>query len=511
MRKLSCVLAILLAACVGLCGCAPRTREADGANEISLPQPSAEPQNMILGEQLTPTPASVALYFPASDGAGFSVVSRAIRAEPGIGLIRAAIDALLDSAPSEESLDFPVGDIRVLSTEYACGVATINLSLDARNVQNQQELLSVVIAIANTLLGIDGVSGVNVLIGGECESFCQLPLGVLSSNTPSVTAAYAQLQAERDRLLALDPTPVSRKAVLYFPAGNGSWLVPELRDVTLASPDFATALVGALKAGPHADSCAIPALPNAGDLLNAEPDIVTTDGGEHVLSLDFSSSLANYLAFSGLEVWKLLGSVAMTMCSFMPELDAVRVMVNGEPITICEIGDGIVSFPDGLIRRRDFASRVGGVATLYLADENNALAPVERAVSTRSAYSPRSLLNELFAYAARDGAELRFPMPENAYPEDLLGVRVQDGVAQVNLSADFYRACQTISAVDERNLVYSIVNTLCQLESVRAVRFYVEGLSAETLAGGIYLKSPLMPNPGVIAATDSSAASGDDD
>ena len=47
--------------------------------------------------------------------------------------------------------------------------------------------------------------------------------------------------------------------------------------------------------------------------------------------------------------------------------------------------------------------------------------------------------------------------------------------------------------------MYSIVNTLCALSNVRSVRFYVEGLAAETLAGGIYLRSPLMPNPGIVA------------
>lgn len=498
MRKYIRLAALALALCVALCGCAPRARETDSANEIALPQPAKEPQNMILGEQLSPVNASVALYFPAADGAGFTVVSRAIRAEAGASLLRAAVDALLDAAPGDDSIGFPVNDIRLLSCEFACGIATVNLSIDARNVQSPQELLAVEAAVANTLLDIEGVRGVNVLIGGQSEGFCQLPLGVQTATVGSVTASYAQLQAESDRLLTGEALPVTRQAALYFPADSGNWLVPELREVTLTSADFAGAIIDAMKLGPQEDACAVPALPNADDLLNAAPVVEALSTGERVLSLDFSSALANYLAFYGLEVWKLVGSVSMTMCSFLPEIDAVRIMVNGEPITICEIGDSIVSFPGGLIRRDDFAARVGGVATLYLANENNALQAVERAVSTRSAYSPRSLLNELFACAGKDAGGLRFPLPASVYPEDLLGIRVTDGIAQVNLSADFYRNCQTLGAVDERNLVYSVVNTLCQLESVRGVRFYVEGLAADTLAGTIYLKSTLLPNPGII-------------
>ena len=88
------------------------------------------------------------------------------------------------------------------------------------------------------------------------------------------------------------------------------------------------------------------------------------------------------------------------------------------------------------------------------------------------------------------------------YLEDLLGVEVSGRTARVNLSAGFYRACQPLDAVGERSVVYAMVNTLCQLDSISAVRFYVEGMAAETLAGGIYLKSALMPNPGLVTAPE---------
>ena len=46
----------------------------------------------------------------------------------------------------------------------------------------------------------------------------------------------------------------------------------------------------------------------------------------------------------------------------------------------------------------------------------------------------------------------------------------------------------------------SMINTLCQLSGIRAVRFYVEGSPADTLAGSVYLKSVLLPNPGIVAS-----------
>ena len=219
-----------------------------------------------------------------------------------------------------------------------------------------------------------------------------------------------------------------------------------------------------------------------------------------MLTLNFSSTLANYLAFSGLEVWELAGSVTLTMCSFLPELDAVRIMMNGEPITMCAIGDAILQFPDGLMRRRDFAGRVGSVATLYLLDGADQLTGIERPVSLRSALSPKRLLTELLGYAGGDGQSHRLPVPASLYPEDILGVQVVGGVARVNLSANFYRSCQNLSPRAERDLVYAMVNTLCALDGIRAVRFYIEGSPADTLAGSVYLRSVLLPNPGLMAA-----------
>ena len=73
-------------------------------------------------------------------------------------------------------------------------------------------------------------------------------------------------------------------------------------------------------------------------------------------------------------------------------------------------------------------------------------------------------------------------------------------MARVNLSANFYRSCQNLSPRAERDLVYAMVNTLCALDGIRAVRIYIEGAAADTLAGSVYLRSVLLPNPGLVAA-----------
>ena len=88
------------------------------------------------------------------------------------------------------------------------------------------------------------------------------------------------------------------------------------------------------------------------------------------------------------------------------------------------------------------------------------------------------------------------------FADDILGIQVAGQTARVNLSANFYRCAQSLDPDAERALIYCMVNTLCAMDSIRAVRFYVEGLAAETLAGTVYLKSPLLPNPGIVVTPE---------
>ena len=495
MRRIVRLAALLAAAAMLMSGCVFTRQESESIESIALPEPSPAPKNMILGERLPARSTSVTLYFARTDGASFTAVTRSLRAEPGESLLDAAVNALLTPGPVGQEMYFSTGDTRLLGCEFACGLATVNLSIDARNVQSEQELMSLVAAIGNTLLSIEGVKGVNVLIGDESERFSQLPLGVQTALIPSVTAAHAQLQAEREHFFAGD-VPIERTAALYFPASEGGFLIPELRTLSFSGENFTETLIAALRDGPRAQRSAFTALPEDVDLLEA-PRIITLTTGEHALVLNYSSTLANYLAFSGMELWQLAGSVALTLTSFVPEVDVVRILVNDEPITVMEIDGEIVRFPNGMVRRDDFAARIGSVATLYLPDEKGALHPVERAVARRAALSPRSLLEALFEYADPAG-KLALPAPEGVSGVDILGIQVENGIALVNLSAGFYRACQTLDAAAERGLIYAIVNTLCRLNGISGVRFFIEGLSAETLSGSIYLKSALLPNPGIV-------------
>ena len=271
MRNAIRFTALLLALCLALSGCVLGEREPEAVNEIRLPEAPQEGENMILGEMLMNGLNEVVLYYPAPDGTSFSTVRRGVRSEAGQSLHEAALNALFEGSGGQ-SVRFP-GDVKTLSCEYACGTATVNLSIDARNVQNPQELLALELAIGNTLLSIEGTRGVNVLIGQLSEGFWQLPLGVMTAPVASATADYAQIQAERERSTQPEGDPIERWALLYFPTDAGEWLVPELRPISARSGGFIRALIEALKQGPMDEACAIAALPEGVDLMDEAPAI----------------------------------------------------------------------------------------------------------------------------------------------------------------------------------------------------------------------------------------------
>ena len=54
------IVCALVAALLG--GCALTNREPEAVTEIRLPEPTDEPENMILGEKLSAAPTEVTLY-----------------------------------------------------------------------------------------------------------------------------------------------------------------------------------------------------------------------------------------------------------------------------------------------------------------------------------------------------------------------------------------------------------------------------------------------------------------
>lgn len=490
--------ALLLAAALMLCGCGNNAQQDTAQLQVSLPEPAESARRQILGDTALQEPASIQLYCASENSMALTTVTRKINFDQGENRVERILQELLSSAPVSGAVQ-----AELVSLEFGGGVATVNLSLEAGVNRSDDAYLLLCASIGNTLLGLEEVEAVNILTGGRSDSLCALPLGTFVKPTDNVAALYAQVHSESDRFPSATADPIHRNALLYFPTREGNFFIPEVRELPFTDEAYADAIMSALTSGPLVRNSAFSPIPANFELLNAAPERIITDTGERLILLDFSSMLPNYLAFAGVEPWQLYGSAVLSICSFVPEIDAVRICIDGEPVRQCSIAGRDVEFVDGVMRRSDFSGQIGSCVQLYLpcADGTLTLERVEASLSQAAAASPKAVIERLLN---TDAITLRFFDGEIS-GRDILGVAIEDHIATVNLSGRFYAACQPLSADDERLLIYSIVNSLCENADIGAVRFTVEGESVENLAQNIYLGAALLPDYGLVshgAATD---------
>jgi len=67
----------------------------------------------------------------------------------------------------------------------------------------------------------------------------------------------------------------------------------------------------------------------------------------------------------------------------------------------------------------------------------------------------------------------------------------------LNFSRNFQNCCR-IYDVDERTLIYGIVNSMAEFTNVKKVQFLIDGNRVSSLSGMIDIGSPLLPNPGLV-------------
>ena len=499
--RLQRAVALMLICLLSLSGCSGDAQVVSEEMERVLPDPPTIEDAQILGDVRAPYTRDVTLYYAVENSLDLTGITRAIEVGQNETLIDRTLDELLRTLSSTGALRTVASSEQLIDLEYSCGVASVNLTLEAGARQSDQDGLLLCAAIADTLLGLEGVEAVNILAGGRSEAVCALPLGAIDTPSDNISALYAQLQSEESRFLTEQTASISRNVILYFPSSDGSYLLPELRELTFDSDDYASAILDALKAGPMARDCCFSAMPGNQELLLDAPRLWISDAGERVIDVYFSEMLPNYLAFAGVDAWQLYGSVALSLCSFLPELDAVRICVDGAPVESCALGETQLQFTNDLMRRSNFSARIGSSAMLYFADDDGGLRRVERAMSRSAAISPRGVLAEMIL-AGDPGSGLTGVFPEGVLPEDILGVEVSGSVAVVNLSSNFYSRCQLMDALAERRLIYAMVNALTELVDVGAVRFIVEGRSIDTMVQCIYLRTPLLPDPGIVHDED---------
>lgn len=483
-----------------LSGCMPLSVQLQRADqEVVLPAPAAEALDPAVGDSSVYSTHRMTLYYISSDQQMLVPFQRSITANDEETLILQTINALKNAPANVDAVSPIPVNTRVLGLERSGGLTVVNLSIDARNVANDQQLLWLQTAISETLTGFENIESVNVLISSRDEGVLGMPSGAHGPAEGNLPSLWARLLADETLYSRKDTaTPIERSAVLYYATRDGEYIAPVVRTVQIMRNDPITPLIEALCLPPQEADCLLSPFPTDAPVLAVPPEIVEGEDGRRMVRLVFDANLIATLEREGLNAWQLYASLTYTITGFVPDIDGLIILIGDGQLTRVERDGEELAFIGGEMNRMSYPEAVGHLTPVYMSSEEGSLVRLYRPLHQSDAVSPRARLNELFKGPAAWEMGAARVLPDGASIDDILGVRIEDSEAVVNLSSNLYRCCQSLTPQQERNLIYAIVNTLTEMHGVDAVRFQLEGESIESLVGEIYLRGALMRNPGII-------------
>ncbi len=220
-----------------------------------------------------------------------------------------------------------------------------------------------------------------------------------------------------------------------------------------------------------------------------KPDTVELEGlivKDGLVTLDFNSA---YLRMTNVREIIFRASVVLTLIQ-VPNVTGVAFTVDSAPITNSN-GDNIGTmtadtFVNVLLTEEGMLKQETNL-TIYFADEDGEkLVPVEYrfTIDNTNSSMEEYILSRLMEGPAKGEAGRTI-----APGLTLISVVTTDHICYVNFGKEFLNQEQPVS---DELMIYSIVNSLCQLTYVHSVYFMVDGATDVVLHGSMDLSSPIV-------------------
>lgn len=251
---------------------------------------------------------------------------------------------------------------------------------------------------------------------------------------------------------------------IYFKNAQTSELTIEKVKYTLSqnTVDMANFAMDALKNGPteSGNAATIPE-------TSVFSEVVVKD---ELATVDFKGYFTNY---TGVDEIVARFSVVRTLCD-IPGISGVLITVDGKPLVSNTTGKEI-----GVLRKKDIVhenienvnqnTTETTLVKLYFATSDAmALKVEERKVETQDTVSiEKTIVNELIK--GPTSPELISVIPTGT---KVISVDTKESVCYVNLSKEFV---SKFAGGSGKLALYSIINSLCSLESITSVQFLIEG------------------------------------
>ena len=446
---------------------------------------------------------AVTLYLISPDGERLVPVTAEVTLRAGESLAQAALTALLAGAELGRTDAFwPVSDEgRAPTLAVSAGIATVNLPAKYRALE-PQTLFAVRQAVADTLGSLSGIAYVNVLIGGREEGLdlgATTPVGTLTRvDDLDVQGRYNRLDEQR-----LSGAGYTRLTTLYFPSADGKLLLPVVRTLTYdagAAPIDCLYTVLEALGSVSADALMMRHVPEPMGYIAEMPEIVRmAESGEQAIEIRFSGELTQALEEQNLPLGVYMGMLTRTLMGFVPGVDGVHVLIDGQPVSALAESDtpdgSTVSFKNELMQSDDFLSWIGAPVVFYDdAEQSGKLVRARCVMREREQSHPRAQMETLFSRWNEEAVSA----------EDILAASVETENVVVNLSESFGAWLQTLEADAARERVYAMVNTLTQGRRQQGVIFFFDGQQIAELNGGRCMRGRLTRNPGMVVDGDGS-------
>lgn len=221
------------------------------------------------------------------------------------------------------------------------------------------------------------------------------------------------------------------------------------------------------------------------DSVNLE-GIIVKDG---IVTLDFNSE---YVSMSNVREIVFRASVVLTLIQ-VPGVTGVTFTVTSNPI-VDSNGDNIGimtkdTFVNVLLTEEGMLKQETDL-TVYFADANGEkLVPVTYRFTIDNS---NSSMEEYILSRLLEGPAAGEAGRTIAQGVTLNSVVTTDHICYVNFGKDFLDQEQPVS---DELMIYSIVNSLCQLTYVHSVNFMVDGSSDIVLHGSMDLSNPIVRDP----------------
>ena len=274
---------------------------------------------------------------------------------------------------------------------------------------------------------------------------------------------------------------------LYFINESGNSIASETRTLRYKDEnDLIRTALETLRQGPSSSKLNR-IMPKDTQISNVEllgGGFLTVTFSDRFLSDDSSRNVLNVYA------------VVKTLCT-TAGVSSVQVLVDGQPVRDRDNNPlGCISASDINLETEEYSSEMLEV-TLYFADSNaKKLKPEKRTIKiTDQQPVEQYLINELIN--GTESKELKSILSKKTV---LVSADVDENICYLNFKANFLDD-NSGTAEHEKLVIYSIVNSLTELNTISKVQFYMDGKRVDKF-GSVSIKNHIGRNTGIINEED---------